>query len=359
MNKIKSILIASTIFISLLSTSCKKKEKETESQDSFDRTQLMTNIGNNLILPNYVQFQAELNQLNSAYTLFISGPTSFGLTNVQNQLVATYISWQHAKTFEFGPAMNVGLRNAIGTFPTDTSQVLLNINAGSYDLAASTNTTAIGLSSVEFLLFRTNAFSYFSDENYKNYGSALISKMQFEINQVINQWQGGYVSQFIASTGTESTSAFSRLVNEFTMDYELTKNAKLGIPLGKQSLDIQRPEFLETRRVGISLLLIKESIIASQNIFNGIATNGSNGIGFDDYLDALERGSLKSSINTIYNEITSQINTFSGTLEQNMSTNAPALNTLYTKITQQVVNIKTDMPSSFGVLITYQDNDGD
>lgn len=359
MNFSKIVLVILISSVGLISVQCKKKKIEEDPADNFDRTALLTNIGNNLVLPNYIAFRNELNDLSTSYNTFVSNPTQGNLTDAQDKLVATYISWQHAKTFEFGPAMTLGIRNAIGTFPTDTSQVLANVSAGTYNLSSAANTTAIGLSALEFMLFRVNALTHFSSSNYNTYGSDVISKMQSEINQVISQWQGSYGSIFIASSGTESTSAFSRLVNEFTLDYELTKNAKLGIPIGKQSLDIQRPEYIEARRSGISIRLIKESFIASQQLFNGISTSGSNGIGFDDYLDALDKSSLKTAINTNYDQIFPLIDVLNGTLEQNMSSNVTGLSTLYNKIAQQVVNIKTDMPSSFGVLITYQDNDGD
>ena len=48
-----------------------------------------------------------------------------------------------------------------------------------------------------------------------------------------------------------------------------------------------------------------------------------------------------------------------GTLEQEMSTNTVELDNLYMLYQGQVISIKTDMSSAFGVLITYQDNDGD
>jgi len=39
--------------------------------------------------------------------------------------------------------------------------------------------------------------------------------------------------------------------------------------------------------------------------------------------------------------------------------NPQSLDNLYVKMQNLVVSIKTDMSSAFGVLITYQDNDGD
>ena len=143
-------------------------------------------------------------------------------------------------------------------------------------------------------------------------------------------------------------------MNEFCRDYELAKNSKLGIPLGKQSLGIQLPEYIEARRSGYSFEIQEASVANLANIFNG-----GSGMGFDDYLVSLDRSSLASSISTRFSEIISKIDSFSGTLEEEMSTNVSELDNLYTLYQGQVVSIKTDMSSAFGVLITYQDNDGD
>jgi len=40
-------------------------------------------------------------------------------------------------------------------------------------------------------------------------------------------------------------------------------------------------------------------------------------------------------------------------------TNPSVVDAAYVELQKQVVLFKTDMPSSLGVLITYQDNDGD
>jgi hypothetical protein len=41
-----------------------------------------------------------------------------------------------------------------------------------------------------------------------------------------------------------------------------------------------------------------------------------------------------------------------------MTANGPA-ETAYNEVRNMVVYLKTDMPSALGILITYQDNDGD
>lgn len=357
MNKL--LLIGSLAVVLFTSTNCKKDKDEDVIPDEFNRSELMLNIANNLIVPQYLAFQTELNQLNTDYSAFISDQNSTTLQTAQDQLIATMIAWQSASTFEIGPAMNIGLRGAIGAYPTDTTQLLANVSTGSYNLGTVENTTCIGLSALDFMLFRVNALNHFSSVNYQQYGTNVLQKMLNEINSVVLQWQSGYVETFIAGTGTESTSTFTKLVNEFSKEYELIKNAKVGTPLGVYSLGITLPEYIEARYSGVSLTLIEESVKASQRLFNGNKLDGTAGIGFDDYLSALDKSSLASSINTKYAEILAAENILSGTLEGNLVSNFSGVEALHLKLAQMVVMIKTDMPSAFGVLITYQDNDGD
>ncbi len=182
--------------------------------------------------------------------------------------------------------------------------------------------------------------------------------MKSEINTLVTSWNG-YESTFVDGTGTSSTSPFSLLVNAFCKDFELAKNAKLGIPIGKHSLGIQRPDYLEARNSGISKALLEESFKALRSVYLGNGMDGSTGKGFDDYLIALEKSSLAQTIDERFASIIAQPGTWSGTLENAMQTNPATLNTYYDYIQGTVVNLKADMASAFGILITYQDNDGD
>lgn len=359
----KRYLSIALIFISSFTfTSCKKDKKGEEDvpKAEFQKSDLLTNIGTNLIVPEYQQLLGDITTLETKYVQFSNAKTGPNLEELRAAWKIAYKSWYSVNIYEFGPAMDIGLRSAVGVYPTDSNKVIANTNSGSYVLGSAENVDAIGFSCLDFLLYRTNALSYFvNSSSYTQYGLDVIQKMKSEVSYVLDKWNATYLATFKSSTGTESTSSFSLFVNEFNKTYELAKNAKLGIPIGKQSLGIQRPEYIETRISGISLDLLEENIKALQRIFNGNTKNGIAGIGFDDYLVALERQTLATSIDTQFSSIISDINLFNLSLEEEMTTNAIALDNLYTKMQNLVVSIKTDMSSSFGVLITYQDNDGD
>ncbi len=340
-----------------LAVSCKKKDDTTPD---FDKGSLLTNVADNIIIPAIADFDSDLDQLLANYTAFQANQDQTHLDAMRTSWVAAYMSWQTVQLFDFGPMTTNNLSLQIGTFPSDTALILNNISSGSYDLSASGNEVACGLSSLDFLFYRSSALNDLqSNANYQTYVGDVIQKLKAESSQLKTEWTS-YRSTFVASTGTESTSAFSLLVNEFNRHMELAKNAKLGIPLGKQSLGIQLPEYIETRYSGISLDILKESIIRMHQLYNGNAyLNSATGAGFDDYLVYLEKTDLSNTINSKYSEIFTKIDSFSGTLEEEMATNTAELNVLYNLIAGQIINIKTDMTSAFGVLITYQDNDGD
>jgi len=359
MNKLQIIRAFFVISIFTI-VSCTKNKKEKDPITEFQKVDLLTNISVNLIVPEYQQLLNDILTLESKYIQFSNAKTDPNLEEVKTSWKIAYKSWYAVNMYDFGPAMDIGLKSAIGIYPTDTNKVIANTNSGSYILGSASNSDAIGFSSLDFLLYRVNSLNFFMNSStYTQYGLDIIQKMKSEVTYVLNNWNSSYLTTFKSSTGTESTSSFSLFVNEFNKTYELTKNAKLGIPIGKQSLGIIRPEFIEARMSGISLDLLKENVKALQRIFNGNTKSGVSGISFDDYLIALDRQALATSIDSQFSSIINDINYLSLTLEQEIATNPSALDNLYTKMQNLVVSIKTDMASSFGVLITYQDNDGD
>ena len=348
------------IFILLASVTMASSCKDPHQVTPFDKESLLLNFSDNLIQPALASFQSSVNQLNEDYLSFQSNPTSENLETVRASWKNAYLAWETVKCFDFGPIKTSGFKAATGTYPTDTTKVESNIAAGTYNLASASNIDAIGLHALDFFLYRANALSYFvGDAAYSNYAAAIIAKVKTETDAIVSAW-AAYAPTFKASTGTETTSAFSELVNEFNRDYETAKTAKLGVPIGKQSLGIQMPEYIEARNSGFSLQLLHQNMRILQLYYNGNASaSGNTGVGFDDYLIHLERESLHTTINANFDEILAKIESFSGTLEEEMAANPQGLDELYNLIQAQVISLKTDMTSSFGVLITYQDNDGD
>ena len=342
--------------------SCKDKVGSDDERADFNKGAMLENVSTNIIIPSLVQFETQVSALKSSFDLFKSDPTNANLEEIKMNWESSYLTWQTLKIFDFGPIRNIGFKSATGTYPVDVSKIESNISSGSFNLAAATNFDAVGLNALDYLLYNSNALLELqSDVSYLDYTDEVIRKIYNETQTVVNAWSS-YETIFNASIGTSSTSAFSEFVNEYNRDYELAKTAKIGIPIGKANLGLSNPEYVEARYSGISFELLIESIKALKATYNGNGLiNGSNGLGFSDYLLNLERTDLDNTINDKFDNVLNDAEGFSMTLEE--AINNPAmesqLDELYLNLQQQVVNIKTDMTAAFGVLITYQDNDGD
>ena len=351
----KRIIFGLFVSALFLITACDKDK----NKDEFDKVALLQNFADNIIQPRYADFKTKIDSLEILFIAFQSNPTEAKFEDLKAHWKACYLSFQRVKTFDFGPAMNIGFKGAIGTFPTDTAQISSNIAAGTYNLATVTNADAVGLAALDFLFYQTDAYlKITTSQFYSQYCLDVIQKMKAETDAVVNAWTT-FKSNFIASTGNESTSMFSMLVNDFCQDWEEAKAAKLGIPLGKYSLGIQRPEYIEARYSGYSLPILKASLSSIAEIYSGLGFNGQDGVGFDDYLIALNKESLNSVIKDKFREIDSSFYIFNSSLQLELTQNPIALENLFNAISEQVIFIKTDMTASFGILITYQDNDGD
>ena len=97
---------------------------------------------------------------------------------------------------------------------------------------------------------------------------------------------------------------------------------------------------------------------------NGISFNSSeNGLGLDNYMTHVgamqNSNSLSSVINSQIDEIIEKVGQLNDPLSNEIIVNKPAVNEAYSALQQLVPYMKADMMSALGVIVTYQDNDGD
>jgi len=358
MGKKRYLLVLSVLCCLLATTHCKKK-KEEESKDDFKKETILTNLADNYIAPGYAELQVNVNALSTSWTTFSNDPSAANFLALKTSWTAANLTFQRVKFIEVGPAMNIGFSAALGTFPADTVQIQNNITAGTYDLTTMPNIDAVGFDALDFLFYGADAYNKLVNSAARRlYVLDVIAKMKSETDQVVNGWSG-YRATFIAGTGTATTSAFSILVNAFCKDFEIAKAAKVGVPIGTATLGIPLPEYFEARRSGLGKELLRANMNALQRLYLGSSFSGSAGTGFDDYLIALERTDLATAIDQKLAYLAAEPASWSGSLENTANTSPSTLTAYYQYMQGTVPYLKTDMSSAFGVLITYQDNDGD
>ena len=153
------------------------------------------------------------------------------------------------------------------------------------------------------------------------------------------------------------------LVNQLNYDFELLKNAKIGIPLGKKTFGTPIPAKVEAFYSTQSLVLVTEHLKSISTIYLGKNLQNAHGLGLDDYLAHLKAqhslGLLNDVIKNQFTLAETKLAAIPGTLSQAVVSNPAVVDAAYAELQKLVVLLKVDVPSALGVLITYQDNDGD
>ena len=354
--------------------SCKNDNKIDTDKPPFDREVMLENIGNNIIIPNYNVLLTNLQSLKQSTDLFTAAPDAARLDECRSAFLSSYKAWQHCSAIEIGPAEQKLLRANVNTFPTDTTKINHNIQSGKYNLLAASNLTAKGFPAIDFLLFHPSStagiISQFTNaENAvkrKQYLNTLVSELVGLVTAVNNQWKatgGNYIKTFTTSLGNDAGSSIGVLVNQLNYDYEILKTNKLAIPFGKKSLGTPYPEKVEGYYCGKSMDLIKEHLKAIECLYLGKNSEGQDKTGLDDYLIHLNAKhndkSLDNAIKEQFGSIKNAAAVVPDPLPSAILNNASEVNSAYIEVQKGVVLLKADMPSALGVLITYQDNDGD
>lgn len=350
--------------------SCKKKDPGAEEPSNpFDKQGMLVNVADNVVLPCYTQFKTSLDSLSSAFNAFKAAETITGFQLVKQRLHTAYLNYQHISLLGFGPGEDVSIRANCNVFPTKATNIDANISAGTYDLASLANISAKGFPALDYLFYGLNQSESYqiqlfsSDPNRKKYVTDLLNDMSQKVNAVIDGWNGSYRSTFINSLGTDVGSSIGFLVNQINYELDYLKNAKLAIPMGLKSGGTLLPASCEAYYGGQSVQYILETLNALENMYLGRSRNGQDGKGFDDYLDHLNitypGGTLNAAIKAQFSLAKTKLNEVGNPLSDQVVSNYNTVNNAYKELVKLLVLLKTDMPSNLGVVITYQDGDGD
>lgn len=349
-------------------------DKESSTPPGFDRAPMLENLGTNIIVPAYDTLARRAARLEAAAILFTENRNVDNLETLRSAWLSAYVAFQHCGYFNFGPADQLVFNASVNTFPVSKIKIDDNISSGTYDLGAISSNSAKGFGAVDYLIYGLQPDPSFVVEQFdsddeaptrRQYLLDVVGDLKSRCDAVFERWSPAgedYLGTFVSLTGTDVGSATGMLLNAAIQYFERdVRDGKIGIPLGIRSLNVPIPGNCEALYAQQSILLATESVKALQKLYLG--KGKSEGIGFDDYLTALN---ARHNGDALADVIATQIDLavastaaipepYSETVEQNSD---PAM-AAYQEMQKLVVLLKADMMSALGVLITYQDNDGD
>ncbi len=346
--------------------------------DDFDQKGFLLNIGTNLIVPAYAELKAQSDLLYADIQAFVANPNTITLEAARVALLEARLAFQDCTPYQFGPAEELGLASDLNIFPTDKNRIEANIINGNYDLQLLANNATKGFPAIGYLLYGEEksveeiSNEYLDNEARAAYLLDVAELVSTSATAVFNAWDpamGNYLQEFTSdgALGADAGSSLGKLVNALNLSLERnTRDAKIGIPAGIRSLGIIIPEATEAYYGGYSKQLAIANVLAFKRLFLGDTSNGQSGTGFDDYLQA--RSGVSSSVNEIsldasilaeFDATIALLEAIGDPLSASIAVDAAPAQQVFAQLQKLSVLLKTDMASILGVVISYQDNDGD
>ncbi len=355
---------------SFLLHSCKKTK--TGKSDNFDKSLMLTQIVDQIIIPNYSDFKTKANALKIATEAFLAAPNTATQAIIKDAYKAMHLSYMAVELFNgFGPAYTAHFESYINYFgglsttdpdlngfTVDKTAIENNISSGTYNLQAFTYSSfySQGLGTLAYLLFSGGSIDKFLNNatNRIKYTNDVVARLKSLTDKVVADW-GTYRSAFISNTKSDVGSPIGNLGNQMAYQMDALKGPRIGWPLGKQSNGVVFPERVEGYYTENSIAL---AIANLKNIKKVFVANNS-GKGFSDYLNALGKNVLSKQILNQFDLTISKLEAISDPLSTSLTSNASGVNAAYGEIQNLLKYIKTDMLSALSIQINFMDNDGD
>lgn len=353
------------VLLPLILFSCKDDSENT--QEAFDRTALLQQELDQLILPAYAEMNEESATLESMAADFAAAPDEAGLEALRSQWLATAKAWKHAEFFNFGPIEYLGLETSVDYWPTDTYGIE-NAIAGDKTIdQALLNSLASnrkGIPAIEYLLFNGSTAEVLAALQESPRRMAYLQELTANLHQLVvyveSFWDPNgknHAATFLEASGNTAGASITLLSNELIFVLSGMKNDKLGRPLGHIS-GTANPDLVESPYADASLPLLAENLSQLRRIFTG-----ADSAGFDDYLNALPLGDREQSIaEDILDQLDvcdASLAAIDGSLQDAISTSPDKVETLYAELSTLNVLIKSEMMSGLGLIVTFSDGDGD
>jgi predicted lipoprotein len=371
----KKLFILLGAIITIVACSSNDSSETSTDGNNYNRTILLTNWADNIIIPSYVNYQAKLEVLTASTISFNSTPTESNLQALRNSWTEAYKAYQYVALYSFGKAEEIYLKQTANSYPTNTIGIEANITVADYDLSLLSQFDKQGFPALDYLINGLNTtdagiVNYYTVNtnaaNYKKYVLDVVARLKTSADIVVADWNSGYRATYIANNGTSVSSSVNITTNNFVKNLEKNIRAgKLGIPAGLFSSGIKYPEKVEGfYKNDLSKELLNTAIKASQDFFNGQHFNKTTaGEGLKSYLDYLKVIRNGENLSTIINNQFTSIFAANATLSNSFSTQVTADNAkmilAYDALQQNVIYTKLDMMQALNITIDYVDSDGD
>ena len=335
----------------------------------------LTDLSNNVILPNYLDLQEKSEALASQSQIFcaVNNATNSDLQDLQQSWSDFNLSWQSIQWVKIGPVLESSRNLRIEFWPDSNNAVengldslLISADTLTAEYVSGRNVGGQGIPALELLLFTNSAQESLLTANNKAKRCEAVTAISDNLvnisSDIYNEWQstgGNYIYSLTTGTGefTSKKDAVEELVTNWLEQVERVKDEKLLQTLGDSAPgNLGSAEFTLANEVVAS---VKGNAISFSSLFTA-----NDGHGLDDILT--DHFDQKSISDDMLEKITA-IETAVGSLDSEM-TFAQLLNdeTSRIQITELIQKIRelrdvitADFVQATDINIGFNSNDGD
>ena len=375
MKTLKIFISVSILSIFIISCSSSSDDEQSTIPE-FDRSAVLINYADNIILPRLNNFKSSVDYLKESGDAYVDSPDITTYTELHNSWLEAYINWQYVEMFNIGKAEEIMFFSKTNTYPVNEGRIQENINNQKTDLSNPNDWSCQGFPGLDYMIHGiANTENEIINQYIQNplngkYLKVVLNELNNNTDLVLDDWNT-YRNTFVNSIENTATSAFNMLTNDFVYYFEKgLRTNKIGIPSGVFSNNplSNKVEAYYSSKNGIedvSRDLIENALNAVDLVFQGKSSNQSPvGPSFKTYLDFIKANNVSADdigsivvnkIQTANQKILDLNKNFINQVENDNGKMLAAFDALQTI----VVNLKTDMLSLFNVAVDYTDADGD
>lgn len=149
----KTILAAVSLLMIWACSSDDSSDTDAIQNDDFDRSAMLVNWADNIIIPAYEDLNTKLGTLVSEKDVFIAEPNAANLESLRTAWKEAYKVWQHVEMFNVGMAENTNYIFQMNVYPTNIEDINSNIESQDYNLSSVNNNDAVGFPALDYMLY--------------------------------------------------------------------------------------------------------------------------------------------------------------------------------------------------------------
>ena len=342
---------------------------------------VLETLASDVAVPAYDAFASAADGFAEAAGTFCDTLSAERLAAAQAGWRRAMAAWISASVPQFGPIRedNRNLRvqfwpDQNNNVPRSVEQVLAGTDPITAESLAGRSVAAQGLPAAEQLLFDPDGdpLGAFLDGARGVRRCALLRAIATNLRTIASEtataWErtGGNYASALARSGGDNGAFASRgaaveeVLNSLVTVVERTKNDRLGKPLALPEGGEPLLARAESRRSRTSLVNVERAVAALRRFYLG-GEGETQGYGFDDFLRLGGDTSLHTKIDDLFATVLAHLRGLPSSLDDAVADPADRaeLDALYADLGRLTSLLKNDLAEATGVVVGFNENDGD